>query len=241
MADILQAPILISDSLFIALLFGTIVAAVAAAAGFLWFYFKNKMGKVDSKVGKLESRIDDIEGPWPEGDEIKERMLHVEGYLHHFSSGVEKELTQLQSHVLAENQTGLKNLRKDMLSKLTDGLTRNEMKISRIGASLSELKKEVEAQAGQSKKSSKNVNKQFKEMMRLYLFMMLEQMRDVKEESSAEIGLRNIRTFRTFAKKQKWWDKKMQESVLDFMREMERNSAGLSPLYSMFIDEIRKN
>ncbi len=241
MASVFQIPIFVADSWFVLLIYGTVVAAVLGAATFIWFYFRRNLNQVGAKVNRLETKVKEIEGPWPEANEIRERVLHMEDYLQHFSKGVEKELSHLQSHVLSEGESGMRNLRKDLLSKLTDGLTHNEMKVSRLSAGLSELRREIGSQAKESKKSAKKTSKRFKEIMGMYMFMMLEELRDVKDEDTVDMRLRNIRTFRSFARKQRWWDKKMQENLLDTMRDMERKSGGLSPLYSMFIDEIRKS
>ena len=236
----LQVPLYTGETWFLFLLYGTIVSVVLGSVAFIFYYNKRKISKVSSEVEKLSSRVDDIEGPWPESDEIKDRVIHMEDYLHHFSRGVEKEFSVLKEHVLSEGEKGLKTLRKDLMSKLEDGLVRNEMKISRLGATLTEVKKGLDSQSKDIGRSKRKTGDQLREIIRLYLFMMLEELRGLKDDNLISTKLRNIRTFRNFAKKQKWWDKKMQDDLLESMREMEKGAGSFSPLYSMFLDEMRK-
>lgn len=212
------------------------VVAVMVMGLFVFFvrFLRGDFKKVISRFSKIETKINGLGNSITNAAAWVAKIRDVERKVYDIDKDVDRDMADLKEYVTRENQVYAKEISDSLSSKISHEIIGVERKIGKLERS---FEKEMKRMKNQMKKTTSD-------LVRFTLFRIITDLSDQTDLNSIDRKLDELKAFVEFNKKKGYWNKKLQETVDEFLKDMEKKwrkkSKSIATLYSMFLKGRKK-
>jgi hypothetical protein len=233
MVDIISIPLGFEVPLLFYIILGTLILMVASVIVFIMFFLKRDFKNLAYKFGVIEGRVKGLGKTMTNAAAWIERLRRNEHNIANLRKETDKDFDRLKDFVSHERTKELSELKDVLTSRMGHEFVNYDRRLSKVERN---VEKELKTMKKQMKTTTVDI-------VRFSLFRMISELSDESNLDSIERKLNDLKTFVKFNKKKKYWNKELQKTVDEFLKDMGKRwkkKKNISTIYNVFSDKMKK-